>query len=179
MLTQMRKSAQSNPILLLILLIIVALVFAFAVAPATADASTPNYNCPSFNYDCPYDGCCIPCGECEVCDPEAHVPVPPPPPPPPTEVAAACDTCNRNPCACCGDCGYSPCECGAVTEAPAAAATPRDPNAGPRTGDDLNNNWFVQIAGISLLVAALAIAGLISTGRKGRLDKNKVYRLSI
>ena len=176
MLTQMRKSAQSNPIFLLILLIAVALVFSLAITPAIADAS---YYCPAFNYDCPDDGCCLPCGECEVCDPEAHLPVVVAPPPPPAGTATVCDTCSRNPCTCCDDCGYSPCGCAVVTEAPptAAAATPRDPNAGPRTGDDLGNNWFVQIAGISLLVAALAIAGLISTGRKGRLDKNRVYHL--
>ena len=204
MLTRIRENAHSRPMLLLLFAIAMAFVFSLTISPATATATFPDRppHCIDYDPECPYDNCCIPCGLCSHCN---YVPAPPPPPPPVVcsncgyDPSRCCTTCSEYPCECCTNCGEYPCgccsECGespcictvapaertppspSTTATPTAtAATERDPNEGPRTGDD-SNNWFAQIAGIALLTAIAAMAGLIFTGRKGSLSKNKVYHI--
>ena len=129
------------------------------------------------------------CGpDCELCGLD-YQPGQQPDPPPTTNQPTAptdpqppvdCITCDDYPCICCPTCSDYPCSCATVAAqqtlppAAAAAATP-DPNAGPRTGDEVS--WFVPMAIISLLVAVIAAVGLAQI-RKRKLCSKKTYQLN-
>ena len=166
-------------------------------ATAATVAFTPfNENCPVFNYDCPDDDCCLPCGICEICDPPTGAGnVPPIPPVPPidcddcdTDVCTCCivcdyhpcrccTTCRNHPCTCCTVCNYHPCRCCDTCEGhpctcttAAEETTPTAPPAerDPNAGPATGelNNWFAQIAVVALIVATVAATGLIRTRKE-------------
>ena len=136
--------------------------------PGGGNVSTPPTPCP-----CLTGGTCN-CGDGCGCDPVrctcTSLPTTPTPPPPvgcdnyPCSCCVVCDYC---PCRCCTTCDNYPCTCVAAVQEEDSATTSRDPNAGPRTGDV--DNWFVQMAIISALVATVATSALIVT-RKPKLE---------